>query len=75
MKLVKASFEIVDQQPGLQGIMEQIEFAGRTCYKSEPIYEYLIGDKVFTQEEFNTVQGQIDEEVFVKRSKTAEAFV
>ena len=75
MKLVKASFEIVDQQPGLQGIMEQIEFAGRTCYKSEPVYEYLVGDKVFTQEEFNVVKGQIGEEVFVKRSKTAEAFV
>lgn len=75
MKLVKASFEIVDQQPGIQGIMEQIEFAGRTCYKSEPVYEYLVGDKVFTQEEFNVVKGQIGEEVFVKRSKTAEAFV
>ena len=75
MKLVKASFEIVDQQPGLQGIMEQIEFAGRTCYKSEPIYEYLVGNKVFTQEEFDVVKGQIGEEVFVKRSKTAEAFV
>ena len=75
MKLVKASFEIVDQQPGLQGIMEQIEFAGRTCYKSEPIYEYLVGNKVFTQEEFDVVQGQIGEEIFVKRSKTAEAFV
>lgn len=35
MKLCKPSFEILDQQCGLEGIYKQIELAGRTCYKSE----------------------------------------
>ena len=35
MKLIKPSFEILDQQYGLEGIYKQIEIAGRTCYKSE----------------------------------------
>lgn len=35
MKLIKSSFEILEQAPGLEGIYEAIERAGRTCYKSE----------------------------------------
>lgn len=35
MKLIKPSFEIYEQGPGLEGIYEAIERAGRTCYKSE----------------------------------------
>ena len=35
MKLIKPSFEIIEQQPGLAGVYKQIELAGRTCYKSE----------------------------------------
>lgn len=35
MKLIKPHFEIIEQQPGLNGIYKQIELAGRTCYKSE----------------------------------------
>lgn len=35
MRLVKASFEIIEQKPGLLGVYKQIELAGRTCYKSE----------------------------------------
>ena len=35
MKLIKPSFEILEQAPGIQGIKKQIERAGRTCYKSE----------------------------------------
>lgn len=35
MKLIKPSFEIIDQLPGVDGIYKQIELAGRTCYKSE----------------------------------------
>lgn len=35
MRLVKPSFEILEQGPGLQGMYEQIELAGRTCYKSK----------------------------------------
>ena len=35
MKLCKSSFEIWDQQEGLEGVYKQIERAGRVCYKSE----------------------------------------
>ena len=35
MKLIKSSFEILEQAPGIQGVKKQIERAGRTCYKSE----------------------------------------
>lgn len=35
MKLIKPSFEILEQSPGIQGVKKQIELAGRTCYKSE----------------------------------------
>lgn len=35
MKLIKPSFKIIEQYPGLVGIYKQIELAGRTCYKSE----------------------------------------
>ena len=34
MKLINPSWEIIKQNPGLEGIYEQIELAGRTCYKS-----------------------------------------
>ena len=35
MKLINPSFEIYKQGPGLEGIYEAIERAGRTCYKSQ----------------------------------------
>lgn len=35
MKLIHSSFEILEHKPGLEGIYEAIELAGRTCYKSE----------------------------------------
>lgn len=35
MKLIKPSFEILEQEAGLNGIYKNIELAGRTCYKSE----------------------------------------
>lgn len=35
MKLINPSFEIYEQGPGLESIYEQIELAGRTCYKSK----------------------------------------
>lgn len=34
MKLIQSSFEILEQEPGIKGACEQIEIAGRTCYKS-----------------------------------------
>lgn len=35
MKLIKSKVEVIEQQPGLEGVYKQIELAGRTCYKSE----------------------------------------
>ena len=35
MKLIKPSFEIIEQEAGLEGIYKHIEKVGRTCYKSE----------------------------------------
>ena len=35
MKLIRPSFEIIEQVPGIEGLYKQIELAGRTCYKSE----------------------------------------
>lgn len=35
MKLCKPSFEIIEQQAGLEEMYKMIEIAGRTCYKSE----------------------------------------
>lgn len=31
MNLIKPSFEILEQKPGLDGMYKQIELAGRTC--------------------------------------------
>lgn len=35
MKLVKPSFEIIEQKAGYEGLLRHIEKCGRTCYKSE----------------------------------------
>lgn len=35
MRLIKQSFEIIEQPSGLEGMYKMIEMAGRTCYKSE----------------------------------------
>ena len=40
MKLIKPSYKILTQGPGLQGIYEQIELAGRTCYASSHKIQY-----------------------------------
>lgn len=34
MRLINSSFGILEQKPGIEGIYEMIELAGRTCYKS-----------------------------------------
>ena len=44
MKLIHSNYEILEQGKGLDGINEQIELAGRTCYKSEPKYRYWSED-------------------------------
>lgn len=35
MKLIEPKFEILEQAPGMDGMLKQIEIAGRTCYKSQ----------------------------------------
>jgi thymidylate synthase (FAD) len=35
MRLIKPSYNIIEQPPGLEGVYKMIEIAGRTCYKSE----------------------------------------
>lgn len=35
MKIIKPSFEIIEQSSGLEGIYKQIEKAGRVSHKSE----------------------------------------
>ena len=35
MKIIKASYDILDQQPGFGGVLKQIEIVARTCYKSD----------------------------------------
>lgn len=35
MNLIKPKFEILEQQPSIDGIYKMIELAGRTCYRSE----------------------------------------
>ena len=36
MRLIKPSYEIIEQGPGLQGIYDIIEKCGKVSYKSEP---------------------------------------
>lgn len=44
MRLIKPSFEIWEQEPGIQGIYKAIERAGRICYKSSPKYRWYSED-------------------------------
>lgn len=64
MRLIKPSFEIIEQEPGLQGIYKQIELAGRTCYKSldkitedsaEDFVNRMIASKHYAMLEHGTV--------------------
>lgn len=41
MKLIEPSVEIIQQEPGINGMMKMIELAGRTAYKSE---DYITED-------------------------------
>lgn len=64
MKIIEPSFEILEQQPGIDGIYKQIELAGRTCYKSENkitadsakgFVERMISNKHYAMLEHGTV--------------------
>ncbi len=64
MKIIKPSYEIWEQKPGETGIYQQIERAGRVCYKSEdranetsaqPFVERMIASEHFAMLEHGTV--------------------
>ena len=79
MKLIHSNYEILEQGKGLDGINEQIELAGRTCYKSEPKYRYWSEDgkrflnkdtedfKRFYSEKEYPIQENISAKAFVDR--------
>lgn len=91
MKLVKPSFEIIEQKPGLEGIYEQIELAGRTCYKSKVKYQYrnphtnevyapdFVGTWKVNDNRIGVTTTAEDfynkEGIFIKESTTAKDFV
>lgn len=91
MRLIKPSFEIFEQGPGLQGIYEAIERAGRTCYKSQAKYQYRNPhtDEVYAPDFVGTWKVDDDrigvtttaedfyrkEGIFIKESSTAKGFV
>ena len=64
MKLIKPSFEIIEQEAGLEGVYKQIERVGRTCYKSEdkiaegtakPFVDRMINSKHLAMCEHGTI--------------------
>lgn len=52
MKFTTPSIEIIEQKPGLQGVYEQIEMAGRTCYASTHIIKRDDNGNSLTAEKF-----------------------
>lgn len=64
MRLIKPSFEILEQEAGLEGMYKQIEKVGRTCYKSEdkiaegtakPFVDRMVSSKHLAMVEHGTV--------------------
>ena len=64
MRLIKPSFEILEQEVGLDGVYKQIEKVGRTCYKSEnlikegsakPFVDRMIASKHYAMVEHGTI--------------------
>ncbi len=64
MKIIQPQYEIWEQNPGKAGIYQQIERAGRVCYKSEdranetsaqPFVERMIASEHFAMLEHGTV--------------------
>lgn len=64
MRLVRSSFEVLPQAPGLEGMYKQIEIGARNCYKSEDkiaegsaekMVEFLTGRKHYSPLEHGTV--------------------
>ena len=74
MKLIESKAELIQQKPGLCGIYEQIEIAGRTCYKSEgkiaenhkAFVDRMIKSKHYAMLEHGTVYLDCPENIFQK---------
>ena len=56
MKLIESKVEVIEQQPGLEGVYKQVELAGRTCYRS---YDKITEDsaKEFVDRMINSKHG------------------
>nr|DAK09316.1 MAG TPA: hypothetical protein [Crassvirales sp.] len=52
MNLVHSSVKVIAQKPGIQGVYEQIEKAGRLAYKSEDNITYDIYGNSTSAEKF-----------------------
>ena len=72
MKLIKPSYQILEQKPGLEGIYEMIELAGRTCYKStrkedttaKDFVDRMINSKHYAMLEHGTVYLKIPKSTY-----------
>lgn len=74
MKLIESKVEVIEQQPGLDGVYKQIELAGRTCYRSydkitedsaKGFVDRMINSKHGAMLEHGTVYLEIPEELNV----------
>lgn len=74
MKLINPSFEIYEQGPGIKGIYEAIEKAGRTCYKSQrkegttakDFVDKMIASQHFAMLEHGTVYLYLSKEAAIR---------
>lgn len=75
MLLIKPKFEILEQSPGIQGIYEAVERAGRICYKSKPKYRYYSEDKTrwINEDAQEVKEGLIDLKDFPIRGENISA--
>lgn len=77
MRLIESKAELIQQKPGLCGVYEQIEIAGRTCYKSEgkmaenhkAFVDRMIKSKHYAMLEHGTVCLRIPIEEYEKKYK------
>ncbi len=77
MKLIKPSYQILDQSLGLDGVYQQIEIAGRNCYKSKrpegktakDFVDMLIKNKHWAMLEHGTVYLKIPIKEYEKNYK------
>ena len=78
MRLIKSSYKILPQAPGLDGVYEIIELAGRICYKSsdkitedsaKPFVDRMINSKHFAMLEHGTVYLDFTDDITEARKR------